>query len=105
MELSLCDINGESVLMDGVLTALEGEVALVNIKRLHGKPAPGRAPRVGELQWIQWKGVLRVRDQPAPIWGDGLAAVKAAAARNRSNRGSRYQQFWDAPTRLGEPTP
>ena len=94
--LNLCDDNGESVLMDGVLTAIEGELALVNIKRLHGKPAPGRGPMVGELQWIRRKEVLRVSDQPATIWGDGLAAVKAAAARDKSNGGSRYQQFWDS---------
>ena len=94
--LSLCDDNGESVLMDGVITAIEGELALVNIKRLHGKPAPGRGPMVGELQWIRRKDVLRVSDQPATIWGDGLAAVKAAAVRDNRGMGSRYQGFWDA---------
>lgn len=94
--LKLCDDNGESVLMDGVLTALEGELALVNIKRLHGNPAPGRGPMVGELQWIGRKDVLRVSDQPATIWGDGLAAVKAAAVRDNRGMGSRYQGFWDA---------
>ena len=94
--LSLCDDNGESVLMDGVLTAIEGELALVNIKRLHGKPAPGRGPMVGELQWIGRRDVLRVSDQPATIWGDGLAAVKAAAVRDNRGMGSRYQGFWDA---------
>ena len=94
--LSLCDDNGEAILMDGVLTAIEGEMALVNIKRLHGKPAPGRGPMVGELQWIGRKDVLRVSDQPATIWGDGLAAVKAAAARDRSGMSSRYQQFWNS---------
>ena len=103
--LELCDDAGEAILMDGVITAIEGELALVNIKRLHDKPAPGRGPMLGELEWVGRRDVLRVSDQPATIWGNGLAAVKAAAARDRSNRGSRYQQFWDAPTRLGELTP
>ena len=42
------------------------------------------------------KDVMRVSDQPATIWGDGLAAVKAAAVLDKKRMGKRYQGFCDA---------
>ena len=69
---------------------------------LHGKPASGRGPMVGEPQWIRRKEVLRVSDKPATIWGDGLAAVKAAEARDRCRMSSNKQIWNSSPVTHGD---
>ena len=61
--LHLCNNQGETVLMDGVLMAIEGDFARVRINRSHGKAAPGRGAMTGELQLIRRSDVARVSDQ------------------------------------------
>ena len=51
--LHLCNDQSETVLMDGVLMAIEGDFARVRINRSHGKAAPGRGAMTGELQLIR----------------------------------------------------
>ena len=93
--LHLCNNQGETVLMDGVLMAIEGDFARVRINRSHGKAAPGRGAMTGELQLIRRSDVARVSDQAPTLWADRISAVKAAAARDGKD-GSSYQQYWDA---------
>lgn len=90
--LNLCDDSGESILMDGVLMAFEGEFARVRVGRHQGKAAPGRGPMVGELHLIKRSDIVRVSDKPPTLWGDAKSAMAAAAARDgrQSNRAS----FW-----------
>ena len=91
--LHLCNDQGETVLMDGVLMAIEGDFARVRINRSHGKAVPGRGAMTGELQLIRRSDVVRVSDQPPTLWTDRISAVKAAATRNGKS-GSSYQQHW-----------
>ena len=91
--LHLCNDQGETVLMDGVLMAIEGDFARVRINRSHGKAVPGRGAMTGELQLIRRSDVVRVSDQPQTLWADRISAVKAAAARN-GKAGSSCQQYW-----------
>ena len=93
--LHLCNDQGEMVLMDGVLMAIEGDFARVRINRSHGKAAPRRGAMTGELQLIRRSDVARVSDQPPTLWADRISAVKAAAARD-GKAGSSYQQYWEA---------
>ena len=93
--LHLCNDQGETVLMDGVLMAIEGDFARVRINRSHGKAVPGRGAMTGELQLIRRSDVVRVSDQPPTLWADRISAVKAAAARDGKAESS-YQQQWEA---------
>ena len=93
--LHLCNDQGETVLMDGVLLAIEGDFARVRINRSHGKAVPGRGAMTGELQLIKRSDVVRVSDQPPTLWADRTSAVKAAEVRD-GKAGSSYQQYWDA---------
>ena len=93
--LHLCNDQGETVLMDGVLMVIEGDFARVRINRSQGKAAPGRGAMTGELQLIRRRDVVRVSDQPPTLWADRISAVKAAAARD-GKAGSIYQQYWEA---------
>ena len=79
--LNLCDDSGESILMDGVLMAFEGEFARVRVGRHQGKAAPGRGPMVGELHLIKRSDIVRVSDKPPTLWGDAKSAM--AAVRDR----------------------
>ena len=92
--LHLCNDQGETVLMDGVLMAIEGAFARVRINRSHGKAVPGRGAMAGELQLIRRSDVVMVSDQPPTLWADRISAVKAAAAGD-GKAGSRYQQDWE----------
>ena len=80
--LHLCNDQGETVLMDGVLIAIEADFARVRINRSHGKAMPGRGAMTGELQLIRRSDVLRVRDQPPTLWAERSSAVKAAVVRD-----------------------
>ena len=91
--LHLCNDQGETLLMEGVLMAIEGDFARVRINRSHGKAVPGRGVMTGELQLIRRSDVVRVSDQPPTLWADRISAVKAAAARDGKS-GSSYQQYW-----------
>ena len=91
--LALCDDNGESILMDGVLVSIEGNFARVRIGRHQGKAAPGRGPMVGELQLIRRSDIIRVSDKPPTLWGDAKQAMAAAAKRDGRQRGDR-SSFW-----------
>ena len=91
--LHLCNDQGETVLMDGVLMAIEGDFARVRINRSHGKAVPGRGAMTGELQLVRRSDVARVSDQPPKLWADRSSAVKAAAARDGKS-GSSFQQYW-----------
>ena len=93
--LHLCNDQGETVLMDGVLMAIEADFARVRINRSHGKAVPGRGAMTGELQLIRRSDVLRVSDQPPTLWADRSSALKAAAARDGKG-GSSHQQYWEA---------
>ena len=93
--LHLCNDQGETVLMDGVLMAIEADFARVRINRSHGKAVPGRGAMTGELQLIKRSDVLRVSDQPPTLWADRISAIKAAAVRD-GKAGSSTQQYWDA---------
>ena len=93
--LTLCNDQGGTVLMDGVLMAIEGDFARVRINRSHGKAVPGRGAMTGELQLIRRSDVVRVSDQPPTLWADRISAVKAAAARDGKAESS-YQQQWEA---------
>ena len=93
--LHLCNDQGKTVLIDGVLMAIKGDLARVRINRSHGKAVPGRGAMTGELQLIRRSDVGRVSDQPPKLWADRTSAVKAAAARDGKS-GSRYQQYWEA---------
>ena len=73
--LNLCDDSGESILMDGVLMAFEGEFTRVRVGRHQGKAAPGRGPMVGELHLIQRSDIVRVSDKPPKLWGDAKSAM------------------------------
>ena len=68
--LHLCNDQGDTVLMDGVLMAIEGDFARVRINRSHGKAVPGRGAMTGELQLIRRSDVVRVSDQPPTLWAD-----------------------------------
>ena len=89
--LHLYNDQGKTVLMDGVLMAIEGDLARVRINRSHGKAVPGRGAMTGELPLIRRSDVERVNDQPAKLWADRTSAVKAAAAREGKSESS-YQQ-------------
>ena len=90
--LPLCDDAGESVLMDGVLMAIEGEYARVRIGRVQGKTAPGRGAMVGELQLIKRSDIVRVSDKPPTLWGNAREAMKAAT--KRDGRKQDKASFW-----------
>ena len=93
--LHLCNDHGETVLMDGVLMAIEGDFARVRINRSQGEAAPGPGAMTGELQLIRRSDVVRVSDQPPTLWADRISAVKAAAARDGKAEWS-YKQQWEA---------
>ena len=76
--LDLCDDNGEAILMDGVLVAIEGDYARVRIGRHQGKMVPGCGPMVGELQLIKRSDIVRVSNKPPTLWGDAKSAIAAA---------------------------
>ena len=80
--LHLCNDQGETVLIDGVLVAIEGDFARVRINRSHGKAVPGRAAMTGELQRIRRSDVVRVSDQPPMLWADRISAGKRAKAQS-----------------------
>ena len=90
--LDLCDNDGESILMDGVLLAIEGDYARVKIGRHQGKAAPGRGPMIGELQLIKRSDIVRVSDKPPTLWGNAKEAMTAAGQRDGRNRNS--ASFW-----------
>jgi len=90
--LDLCDNDGESILMDGVLVAIEGDYARVKIGRHQGKAAPGRGPMIGELQLIKRGDIVRVSDKPPTLWGNAKEAMAAAGQRDGRNRNS--ASFW-----------
>ena len=90
--LNLCDDSGESILMDGVLLAIEGEFARVRVGLHQGKAAPGRGPMVGELHLIKRNDIVRVSDKPPTLWGDAKSAMAAAAARDGRQLNS--ASFW-----------
>ena len=73
--LNLCDDSGESILMDGVLMAIEGEFARIRVGRHQGKAAPGRGPMVGEPHLIKRSDIVRVSDKPPKLWGDAKSAM------------------------------
>lgn len=91
--LSLCDDNGEAILMDGVVVTIEGDFARVRIGRQQGKIAPGRGPMVGELQLIKRSDIVRVSDKPPTLWGNAKEAMAAAAKRDGRDRNS--ASFWE----------
>ena len=93
--MHLCNHQGETVLMDGILIAIEGDFARVRINRSHGKAVPGRGAMTGELQLIRRSDVVRASSQPPTLWADRISAVKATAARDGKG-GSSYQQYWGA---------
>ena len=90
--LNLSDDQGEAILMDGVLVAIEGDYARVRIGRTQGKMAPGRGPMIGELQVIGRSDIKEVSSMPPSVWGNVKEAMTAAAARD--GRKGNKAQFW-----------
>ena len=92
--VALCDEDGETILMDGTVKLIDGDVAWVDIQRVSGKAKPGRGGfETSEMRWVRRKDIYKVSNKPANVWGNGEQAIVTAMQRDGRRRGDR-SRFW-----------